>query len=171
MAINAELARIGGDGALLYMGNTIAAHAETNVVATHVTSTTLWTALAEVNSVNPVQECADVDVTSLNSGIYRKFKPGHLSATMSANVNFVQDTGTPKDGLDLLNDVQARQVRLWKLVVPVDAGTNTGTNTTFNLGFVGYINNMSPSITDDDEPMTADLTFRVSDSQMVDAIG
>lgn len=171
MAINQELPRIGGDGAILQMGDVISNVAVTALTTAFLIADSNFTTIAEVNNVNAVHECAEVDVTSLNSGILRKFKPGHLSASMSANVNFVQDTGTPKDGIDLLNAMQARDVRVWRLQIPVDAGTNSGTNTEFNFGFVGFLTSVSPSITDEDEPMTADVNFRVSDSTFVDAIG
>lgn len=171
MAITAELARIGGDGAFLAMGDSITSLATATFNTAYVIADSNFTTVAEVNSVNPSQEVAEVDVTSLNSGILRKYKPGHLSATLSANVHFAQDTGTSKDALDLLNSAQARETRAWRLQLPVDSGTNTGTNTEFSLGFLGFITNISPTVTDDDEPMAADVTFRVSDSTYVDAIG
>lgn len=172
MAIAAHAARMGGDGAVLQMGDVLSSLSVTSLTTTFVTVETNFTTLAQVNNVNPVQECAEVDVTSLQSGINREYRPGHLSATLSANLNFVQDLGTSKDGLDLLNTIQGREIRAWRLRIPVDPGTVTAaTATQFNMGFLGFLTNLSPTCTDDDEPMTADASFRVIDSQFVDVIG
>ena len=170
MALNTQ-ARIGGSGALLQLGaTTVTSLTTTDVAATN------FTTIAQINNLSPSMECAEVDVTSLNSGINREFIPGHLSATLTFQGNLVQSNATTNVDLvnttsGLLTVYQGRQVRAWRIVLPVAPTTAGGTNVdqTAGWGIVGFLTNLSVSADNGDNAMTIDGTIRISDSVIVDA--
>lgn len=171
MALNTN-ARIGSSGALLQLGATTV----TSLTTTEVDSTTGWTTIAQINNFNPSMECAEVDVTSLNSGTNREFIPGHLSATLSFSGNLVQSQSTATVDFNnttngLLTVYQARQTRAWKIIIPIAAtAVTTTTDATMGWGVVGFITSLSASADNGDNAMTIDGTIRVSDSLIVDEI-
>jgi len=158
--------RIGGSGALLKMGTT-------NFTQINTTEAAIsnFTTVGEVLSINPSLECAEVDVTSLNSGVVREFIPGHLSATLSATLNLHQAIATTThDSLDLMDVYQGRQHRLWAIVIPLqDSSQITAVDETQNWVFPGFITGYSASIDNGDNAMTAELGIRVSDSTIIDS--
>ena len=155
--------RIGGSGALLKMSAVIGTSVDTAI--------SNYTTIGEVLTINPNLECAEVDVTSLNSGTNREFVPGHLSATLSASLHLHQATATTThDSLDLLDVYQGRQHRGWAVVVPLqDSSQITATDETQTWIFPGFITGYSANIDSGDTAMTCDLGIRCSDSIIVDA--
>lgn len=158
--------RIGGSGALLKMGST-----NFTQITTTEAAISNFTTVGEVLTINPNLECAEVDVTSLNSGVYREFIPGHLAATLSATLNLHQAIATTThDSLDLMDVYQGRQHRLWAIVIPLqDSSQITATDETQNWVFPAFITGYSVNITNGDEAMTADLGMRISDSIVLDS--
>jgi hypothetical protein len=155
--------RIGGSGALLKMSAIIGTEVSTAI--------SNYTTVGEVLNINPSLECAEVDITSLNSGVVREYIPGHLSATLSATLHLHQATATTThDSLDLLDVYQGRQHRGWAIVIPLqDSSQITATDETQNWIFPGFLTSYSGSITNGDEAMSVDLGIRISDSTIIDA--
>lgn len=170
MALNTA-ARIGGSGALLQLGATTV----TSLTTTEVAATTGWTTVAQVNNFSPSLDCAEVDVTSLNSGVNREFIPGHLSATLTFSGNLLQSQST--SNVDLVNTTnglltvyQGRQTRAWRVILPVAAtAVTTTTDQSADWGIVGFLTNLTVNADNGDNAMTVDGTIRVSDSVIVDA--
>jgi len=154
--------RIGGSGALLKMSAVIGTSVDTAV--------SNYTTVGEVLTITPNLECAEVDVTSLNSGVVREFIPGHLSAALSASLNLHQAVATTThDSLDLLDVYQGRQHRGWAIVIPLqDSSQVTETGETQSWIFPGFITSYAANIDNGDTAMTCDLGIRVSDSTIVD---
>lgn len=155
--------RIGGSGALLKMSAVIGTEVNTAI--------SNYTTVGEVLSISPSLECAEVDVTSLNSGVIREFIPGHLSATLAATLHLHQATATTThDSLDLLDVYQGRQHRGWAIVIPLqDSSQITATDETQNWVFPGFITGYSATIDNGDNAMTAELGIRISDSTIIDS--
>ena len=162
MALN-TVAKIGGDGALLYAGPTTITSMTTSVV----TATSGWTTFAEVNTINVEPTQAEANVTSLNSGAFEEYVPGHVSCVVSCNANLVEH-GTQFDTRDIIDAWQARTPRCYKVRIPVNS-TNTS-NGYLAVGFFGFPTGASLSITDGDEAMGQDFNIRVSDSILVEAL-
>lgn len=169
MALNTN-ARIGGSGALLQLGATTVTALDASALAV-----SNFTTIAQINNFSPSMECAEVDVTSLNSGLNREFIPGHLSATLSFSGNLLQSQSTATVDLvnttnGLLTVYQGRQVRAWRIVLPVAAtAVTTTTDQTAAWGIVGFVTNLTANADNGDNSMTVDGTIRVSDSVILDA--
>jgi hypothetical protein len=142
------------------------------VIGTSIdTSITNYVTIGEVLTIAPSLECAEVDITSLNSGVVREFIPGHLSATLSATLYLHQATAaTTHDSLDLLDVYQGRQHRGWAIVIPLqDSSQITAVDETQNWIFPGFITGYSANIDNGDNAMTVDLGIRISDSTIIDS--
>jgi len=144
------------------------------VIGTSVdTAISNYTTVGEVLSISPNLECAEVDITSLNSGTVREFIPGHLAATLSATMHLFQSTSATSvanDSLDLMDVYQGRQHRGWAIVIPLqDSSQITAVDETQNWIFPGFITGYSASIDNGDNAMTAELGIRVSDSTIIDS--
>lgn len=168
MALNTR-ARIGGSGALLQIGATTVTQLDTNSMAV-----SNFTTVAQINNFNPSLDCAEVDVTSLNSGVYREFIPGHLSATLSFSGNAIQEAATTSGDLvnathGLVNVYQGRQVRAWRIILPVANTTITNADQTAAWGVVGFLTNLTVNADNGDNAITFDAAIRVSDSVLFDA--
>lgn len=167
MAINTD-AKI-GDGGKLLMG---LAWSSTNTSVATNEATSNYTQVAQVLSFNPSLECEEKDVTHMASGGVRQFIPGHLSATVQARVNLVPTltAGTSTSEVDHDNSMvdvwQAKTVRKWMLQIP-QATNATTTSSLYSVAYFGFIRELSMNVVFD-EPNTADVTFRVSDSTVVD---
>ena len=150
----------------------------TTITAVDVSNVALtsgyWTTIAQVNNFNASLECAEVDVTSLNSGLNREFIPGHLSATLTFSGNFVQ-TNDLDAGVDFVGSAghittyQARQMRCFRALIPLSGTVATNSTMYARWGIVGFFTNLTPTADNGDNAMTYDATIRVADSAIVDA--
>ena len=159
MAFNSK-AKI-GDGAILYVGSATATSIATNEAVSN------YTAVSEVVSVAVNMECGEADVTSLGSAGEREYVPAHKSGTISASLNVIPRTnfGTVTPGADVLYVFRNRQSRAWAIAVPA-ATAFTSDATTMNWYFLGFITGLNPTI-EADQGIRADITWRISDSDLV----
>ena len=148
-----------GHGAKLYISSD---STNSTWAAIADTTTTNYTAVAEMRSMSVDADCGEAEVTSLSSSGTREYLPTYLGATVSGSLNWIPNDSDASPVV--FNAYQGRKVASWWLEIPTRGNTAA---TAQNLFFLGFINSFRVNV-EGDAAQTGDITWRVADSTIVD---